>query len=485
MVHLSSATLNSLADVFRRLQPVYAECSSVISNLADACQSRPVESTRWSTPGSAEPPTYPATPRVRPAVRQRSAADHSSREPFSVPERSMAKYDRERLYRDVWSLPLWKAAKKNGMNEDTLSAVCRRLHIPTPGPGYWSRIAAGKATEPKPLLPAVNVKPSVAPCSVPTSPEHRAEASSPWAPAPQTDHHSSLLSGLNARYSRNRLYELVWKIPMRTLALQYGVSDSALRKACCRLLVPLPPQGYWNKVAAGKQVAQRPALPPLQMTEVGAQRRAYTAEERSAVLTQIARDIAAGQTLAAACRQAGILEKTYRRWYRQQPALAPLDVYPITPRLSVDQAASGSSTMKSWPKVSRKLLCTHDREKLHGEVWSTTISLLAEQYGVSESTIWERCRKLHIPLPAQGHWRRLRSGLPVQQRTPLPEIQIIDESEREWKSNLYSLPEIASISQRISDAISNGKTLEDACRETGIAVTTYRRWRKRLPVKTA
>jgi len=43
------------------------------------------------------------------------------------------------------------------------------------------------------------------------------------------------------KYDRNRLYKEVWKMPMRTLACQYGVSDSALRKSCCRLGVPTHP----------------------------------------------------------------------------------------------------------------------------------------------------------------------------------------------------------------------------------------------------
>jgi hypothetical protein len=138
--------------------------------------------------------------------------------------------------------------------------------------------------------------------------------------------------------------------------------------------------------------------------------------------------------------------------------------------------------LNSRPRVSATLLRVHDREKLYGEVWRTSLSELAKQYGVSDVTMWRRCRALHIPLPLQGHWQRMKSGLPVQQRPLLPEIQTSDESKKEWKSTVYSFPEIAQIVQRVSEAVSSGKTLEDACRITGIAITTYRRWRKRVSV---
>lgn len=67
----------------------------------------------------------------------------------------------------------------------------------------------------------------------------------------------------SARYDRWEIYEKVWKTPMKDLALEYGVSDSGLRKACTRLQVPVPARGRWAKMAAGKPVAARPALSGL------------------------------------------------------------------------------------------------------------------------------------------------------------------------------------------------------------------------------
>lgn len=63
-------------------------------------------------------------------------------------------------------------------------------------------------------------------------------------------------------YKRDELYERVWSKPMRDVAKEYGVSDVALKKMCRKLDVPTPPQGHWNRVAAGHDVV-RPVLRPL------------------------------------------------------------------------------------------------------------------------------------------------------------------------------------------------------------------------------
>ena len=66
------------------------------------------------------------------------------------------------------------------------------------------------------------------------------------------------------KYDRNKLYEQVWREPVSTVAKRYGVTDTALAKACRRLNVPLPPRGYWAKVKSGQPVT-RPKLPdPIQ-----------------------------------------------------------------------------------------------------------------------------------------------------------------------------------------------------------------------------
>jgi hypothetical protein len=59
-------------------------------------------------------------------------------------------------------------------------------------------------------------------------------------------------------FSRKDLYDLVWSDSLTTLSKKYNISDNGLRKACIRMSIPLPDQGHWNKVKAGKKVEIKP-----------------------------------------------------------------------------------------------------------------------------------------------------------------------------------------------------------------------------------
>jgi hypothetical protein len=63
-------------------------------------------------------------------------------------------------------------------------------------------------------------------------------------------------------FTRDELYEMVWKEPMSHIAKRHGISDVGLAKRCRRLKVPVPSRGYWAKIAAGKTNSLRPVLPP-------------------------------------------------------------------------------------------------------------------------------------------------------------------------------------------------------------------------------
>ena len=63
------------------------------------------------------------------------------------------------------------------------------------------------------------------------------------------------------RYNRDRLYDEVWRKPVRDVVKNYGVSDVAIAKTCRKLCIPLPGRGYWAKKKAGKPVPERPTLP--------------------------------------------------------------------------------------------------------------------------------------------------------------------------------------------------------------------------------
>jgi hypothetical protein len=62
-------------------------------------------------------------------------------------------------------------------------------------------------------------------------------------------------------YDRQLLLDEVWREPMIAVALRYGLSDVGFKKLCVRLQIPIPGQGHWAKLRAGKQVALPPRLP--------------------------------------------------------------------------------------------------------------------------------------------------------------------------------------------------------------------------------
>jgi hypothetical protein len=79
----------------------------------------------------------------------RSAVQSSPR----VSYRLLARFNREKLYEQVWSQPMWKLAPEYGVSDVALAKTCRKLQIPLPGKGYWAKAAVGKCTKSRPPLP--------------------------------------------------------------------------------------------------------------------------------------------------------------------------------------------------------------------------------------------------------------------------------------------------------------------------------------------
>ena len=66
---------------------------------------------------------------------------------------------------------------------------------------------------------------------------------------------------MRAKLTREELYDLMWSTPVAKVAKELGVSGVALAKRCKRVAVPLPPRGYWARIAAGQKIP-KPPLPP-------------------------------------------------------------------------------------------------------------------------------------------------------------------------------------------------------------------------------
>jgi hypothetical protein len=63
-------------------------------------------------------------------------------------------WNREELYAEIWEQPLVRVAAKYGISAVMLGKVCRKLQIPLPGRGYWTKKEFGKPVERIPLKEA-------------------------------------------------------------------------------------------------------------------------------------------------------------------------------------------------------------------------------------------------------------------------------------------------------------------------------------------
>lgn len=62
------------------------------------------------------------------------------------------------------------------------------------------------------------------------------------------------------------------------------------------------------------------------------------------------------------------------------------------------------------------------REELYEQVWSEPISKLAQRYGLSDVGLAKICRRLRVPVPYRGYWRKKEVGQTAR-RTPLPTLR--------------------------------------------------------------
>lgn len=77
-------------------------------------------------------------------------------------------------------------------------------------------------------------------------------------------------NGCSIQLDRPTLFERVWSVPVDQLAKEWGLSGRGLAKACSRLKIPVPPRGFWARVAAGQRVhrPKLPILPPGEAEEI-------------------------------------------------------------------------------------------------------------------------------------------------------------------------------------------------------------------------
>lgn len=60
-------------------------------------------------------------------------------------------YNREKLYKEVWTTPVVKVAAKYGVSDVAIHKICKKLNVPTPPLGYWAKVSAGAKVAKTPL----------------------------------------------------------------------------------------------------------------------------------------------------------------------------------------------------------------------------------------------------------------------------------------------------------------------------------------------
>ena len=79
--------------------------------------------------------------------------------PPPLSARVLARYDRERVYDEVWSDPTRRVAARYGVSDAMLWKVCRQLQVAKPPRGYWAKKRAGKPVPRRPTLKPLRIEP--------------------------------------------------------------------------------------------------------------------------------------------------------------------------------------------------------------------------------------------------------------------------------------------------------------------------------------
>jgi len=58
------------------------------------------------------------------------------------------------------------------------------------------------------------------------------------------------------------------------------------------------------------------------------------------------------------------------------------------------------------------------REELYKRVWSTPVTRLALEFGISDVAVAKTCRRMNVPRPPKGYWARIEAG----QKPPKPKL---------------------------------------------------------------
>jgi|HubBroStandDraft_4_1064222.scaffolds.fasta_scaffold00135_1 hypothetical protein len=82
---------------------------------------------------------------------------------------------------------------------------------------------------------------------------------------------------------------------------------------------------------------------------------------------------------------------------------------------------------------------TLTRQALYDLAWSTPMSTLAKDFGISDVALAKRCRAVDVPVPPRGYWARRAAGQDPP-RTPLPNYRSRDTADPVQSSAIETPP---------------------------------------------
>lgn len=226
--------------------------------------------------------------------------------------------------------------------------------------------------------------------------------------------------------SRRKLHRLIWAKTMRAAAAEIGMSDVGLKKACVREGIPIPPQGYWNRIAAGHP----PAIEPLRGGDRSFYlhlsddpRHALPEEDYEELVRRLSAEASASSNLGP-----GSLEalRPIARQVRQNLARAKADDYGalVCQELTLPRVRVGPDSVDRAAllvdAIERLLDSHHWRLVPARPPYGKSAAISAEGYTGELSIEEPFTRSLHKLTPAEVEAKRLRNWAtaPLYDYTP-------------------------------------------------------------------
>lgn len=192
------------------------------------------------------------------------------------------------------------------------------------------------------------------------------------------------LISMEHRFTRQELYDRVWSKPMSHLVTELGTTTAILSALLRRADIPTPSSGHWMRKEFGKPIEQ----PPLPPTPSG-------------------------------CVEPLVLDTEKQQGVRRKPkhvTADPATALGVAQRTPMAEPENPVQTT-SKPRPTQPITMT--REELYSAVWTTPMSRLAEEYGISGNGLAKICDREDIPYPPRGYWAQHAVGK-APKRTPLP-----------------------------------------------------------------